>query len=102
MSSSSGLVPPSTVADVVEAPDASFDDPERVELISKITNALNTLNLPKIKNWTTCYACLWLADIENLRDLVDEALPDNRKHDVMRIYEKFLRVEIEGCIGQNC
>ncbi|KAF7182130.1 hypothetical protein CNMCM7691_001518 [Aspergillus felis] len=101
MSSSSGPVPPSKVADVVEAPDASFDEPERVELINKIANALNALNEPKIKNWTTCYGCLWLADIEKLRALVNQALPDNGEHDALRIYDKFFRVENEGCIGQN-
>lgn len=97
MASSSGSRSPSKGSDVVVPPDALFDQPERVELINKITDALNTLNDSTIRSFRTCYACLWLADMENLRVLANKA-----QNDPKDLFNLFYRVEDRDKIGQSC
>ena len=81
---------------------SSGPGPERIRLINKITDALNTVEAAMIERFRICYACLWLADMEKLQALVDCALPDNGQHDPMMIYNMFFRVESRDRIGQNC
>lgn len=73
---------------------------ERVRLINKIIDKLNThpsfIDAPK-KSFRTCYACLWLADIEKLQHWVDIG-----QHYPELIYNTFVAVESEGKICQNC
>jgi hypothetical protein len=88
----------------VPPPGALFEDPERVKLINKIADGLNTLKseLDTIKKFKTSYACLWLADMEKLRFLVDRHLPDDGLYEPLELYDKLCRIETKGRIGQKC
>jgi hypothetical protein len=46
-------------------PEAEFDDPHRKELIEALKDALFIDNIRP-----TAWACLWLSDIDKLKDLV--------------------------------
>jgi hypothetical protein len=46
--------------------DAEFHDPERIELLEALKTALGVDVIPSLTAW----ACLWLSDIDRLRDLV--------------------------------
>ncbi|GFF41154.1 hypothetical protein IFM51744_04711 [Aspergillus udagawae] len=87
----------------VPPPGALFEDPERVKLINKIADGLNTLKseLDTIKKFKTSYACLWLADMEKLRFLVDRHLPDDGLYEPFELYDKLCRIETKGRIGQK-
>ena len=49
--------------------DAEFHDPERIELLEALETALGIEAIPS----PTVWACLWLSDIDRLKDLVREA-----------------------------
>jgi hypothetical protein len=49
--------------------DAEFHDPERIELLEALETALGIEAIPS----PTAWACLWLSDIDRLKDLVREA-----------------------------
>jgi hypothetical protein len=46
--------------------DAEFHDPERIELLEALKTALGVDVIPS----PTVWACLWLSDIDRLRDNV--------------------------------
>ena len=46
-----------------------FDDPERMKLLEALKTALNSDTIPS----PTAWACLWLSDIDRLRDIVLQA-----------------------------
>jgi len=48
--------------------DAEFHDPERIELLKALKTALGV----DVIRYPTAWACLWLSDIDRLRDLVQE------------------------------
>lgn len=58
-------------------PASLFADPERVTLIGKLSQALSGIIRSNDKaTFETVRACLWLADIEQLRHLEAKYLPD--------------------------
>jgi hypothetical protein len=48
--------------------DAEFDEPQRQELLKALKTALNDEVIP-----STAWACIWLSDIDRLRELVHDA-----------------------------
>ena len=48
--------------------DAEFHDPERVELLEALRTALDVDAIPP-----TAWACLWLSDLDRLRERLREA-----------------------------
>jgi len=49
--------------------DTEFRDDERIELLKALKIALGSDTIPS----QTAWACLWLSDIDRLRDLVHDA-----------------------------
>ncbi|RHZ57444.1 hypothetical protein CDV55_103848 [Aspergillus turcosus] len=78
----------------VPLPGALFAEPERVELINKIAKKLGeTKHTKKLSTFKTCYAGLWLADVEKLKDLADDT--------PLRLYGQLLIAETEHRIGHR-
>jgi hypothetical protein len=50
-------------------PQAEFYHPDRIGLLKTLKNALNNTDIPP-----TIWACLWLSDIDKLRELVDKVV----------------------------
>jgi hypothetical protein len=48
--------------------DAEFDEPERMKLLKDLITALESNTVPP-----TAWVCLWLSDVDRLRELVREA-----------------------------
>ena len=72
-------------------PQAEFHVTDRVSLLKTLKNALNT-DIPP-----TAWACLWLSDIDKLKELVDVA---KRQPVVYQGY--FKSIESEAKIVQKC
>jgi hypothetical protein len=72
-------------------PQAEFDVPDRISLLTTLKNALNA-DIPP-----TAWACLWLSDIDKLKELVNGA-----KQQPVLCYSYFQSIESEAKIVQNC
>ena len=72
-------------------PQAEFDIPDRINLLTTLKNTLNA-DLPP-----TIWACLWLSDIDKLKELVDTA-----KRQPVVLYGFFRSIESEAKIVQKC
>ena len=72
-------------------PQAEFDVPDRISLLTTLKNALNA-DIPP-----TAWACLWLSDIEKLEELVNGA-----KQLPVQCYSYFQSIESEAKIVQKC
>jgi hypothetical protein len=72
-------------------PQAEFHVTDRVSLLKTLKNALNT-DIPP-----TTWACLWLSDIDKLKELVDVA-----KRQPLVYLNYFRSIESEAKIVQKC
>src|SRR2546421_3602883 len=72
-------------------PQAEFHVTDRISLLKTLKNALNA-DIPP-----TVWACLWLSDIDNLKELVDAA---KKQPTLLRGY--FKSIESETKIVQKC
>ena len=72
-------------------PQAEFHVTDRISLLKTLKNALNT-DIPP-----TAWACLWLSDIDKLKELVDVA-----KRQPLMLQGYFKWVESEAKIVQKC
>lgn len=73
------------------SPDATFDDPERIRLISRISQVVT--DAPELLSaFHTIWACLWLADVSKLQELVALDRTDMVKRlegdEIIRIVQK--------------
>jgi len=55
-----------TVSAICSMAGTEFHDPERMELLEALKTALDSDTIPSLTAW----ACLWLSDIDRLRDLI--------------------------------
>src|SRR2546423_10412095 len=72
-------------------PQAEFHVTDRISLLKTLKNALNA-DIPP-----TVWACLWLSDIDKLKELVDVA-----KQEPSVIQGHFKSIEFETRIVQKC
>ena len=72
-------------------PQAEFHVTDRISLLKTLKNALNA-DIPP-----TVWACLWLSDIDKLKELVDTA-----KRQPVVLYGFFRSIESEAKIVQKC
>ena len=72
-------------------PQAEFDVPHRISLLTTLKNALNA-DIPP-----TAWACLWLSDIDKLKELVDAA-----KQQPLAYHGYLTAIERETRIVQKC
>jgi hypothetical protein len=73
--------------------DAEFHDPERIELLQALETALGVDAIPS----PTAWACLWLSDMDRLRDLVRDA-----QERPLLLVSFFQTVELSGKLVQKC
>ena len=72
-------------------PQAEFDVPDRISLLTTLKNALNA-DIPP-----TAWACLWLSDIDKLKELVNVA-----KQQPIVYHAYFNSIESQAKIVQKC
>jgi hypothetical protein len=72
-------------------PQAEFDVPDRISLLTTLKNTLNA-DLPP-----TIWACLWLSDIDKLKELVDVA-----KQQPLLSHGYLTAIESQTTIVQKC
>jgi hypothetical protein len=72
-------------------PQAEFDVPDRISLLTTLKNTLNA-DLPP-----TIWACLWLSDIDKLKELVDAA-----KQQPLAYHGYLTAIESHTKIVQKC
>lgn len=61
----------------MSGPGTTFRDPERIEMINRISSAmLGATRIHRKTTFRTVWACLWLSDIEKLREF-DVEVPDH-------------------------
>jgi len=74
--------------------DAEFYDPERIELLKALKTALGV----DVIRTPTAWACLWLSDIDRLRDLVQE-----RPYYILSSFENMERSVriVQKCVYTN-
>ena len=72
--------------------DAEFDEPQRMKLLEDLITALESDTIPP-----TAWVCLWLSDVDSLRELVRKA-----QVDPLGQMSFFLTMERDVKIVQKC